>query len=311
MLLERRCVHWHVLLGVWECCVWVTELLPQPQLLASCRCCWRGAFAGHVLLGAWECGFGVTELLASCRRCWKRCVRRDVLLEVWECCVGSQSCYLSCWHHTHFWCVRRHVLLEVWECCVGVTQLLASCGCYLRGGAFAGMFCWHDRDVVVLGSHRYYVHYWLLASHRDVVGGGALAGMLLGAWECCVGVTELLPQLLASHTDVVGKEVHLQACSVGSMGMLCRGPRAVTSAVNIMHMLLERCVHQMFCWYDRNVVVLGSWRCFVSCWCHTQMLLERRCIHQMFCWHDKNVVVLGSQRCQLLASGRCCCIFCE
>ena len=138
---------------------------------------------------------------------------------------------------------------------------------------------------------------------------------------CSVGMTGML--LCWGHVDImstVGCWHHTQMLlerrcicrhvRVGSMGMLCRGHRAVTSTVSIMHMLLERCVHQMFCWYDRNVVVLGSWRCFVSCWCHTQML-ERRCIHQMFCWHDKNVVVLGSQRCQLLASGRCCCIFCE
>ena len=63
---ERRCVHWHVRLGVWECCFGVM------QLLTSCWCCWKGGvFTG---MFCWEYGSVV---------------------------FGSQSCYLSlsCWHH--------------------------------------------------------------------------------------------------------------------------------------------------------------------------------------------------------------------
>ena len=203
-------------------------------------------------------------------------------------------------------------------------------------GVFAGMFCWKYGNVV-LGSRSCWHHVGVIWEEVHLQGCSVgMTGMLLcwghvdimstvGCWH---HTQMLLERRCVSRNVVLGSQSCYLSCwhhtqmllerrcicrhvCVGSMGMLCRGHRAVTSAVSIMHMLLERCVHQMFCWYDRNVVVLGSWRCFVSCWCHTQMLLERRCIHQMFCWHDKNVVVLGSQRCQLLASGRCCCIFCE
>ena len=103
--------------------------------------------------------------------------------------------------------------------------------------------------------------------------------------------------------------MHLQGCSVGMTGMLlCWGHTDVMSAVGITHRCCWRggALAGMFCWEHGNVV-LGSQNCYLSCWHHTQMLLERRCI----CRH----VLLGVWGCcvgvtellpQLLASCICC-----
>ena len=96
MLLERRCICRHVLLGVWGCCVGV------PELLASCICCWRGAFT--------RCSVGMTGMLlywghgdvlsavgVTHRCCWRggaftRCSVGMTRMLCW----GHRD--VSCWH---------------------------------------------------------------------------------------------------------------------------------------------------------------------------------------------------------------------
>ena len=100
-MLGRRCVHWHVLLGVWECCVGVTELL--PQLLASCICCWRGGAFTECSVGmtgmllCWGHGDVMSAVGVTHRCCWRRGAFTGCSVGMTRMlCWGHRD--VSCWH---------------------------------------------------------------------------------------------------------------------------------------------------------------------------------------------------------------------